>query len=123
MRKRNEWVLQKLAQFPSLILSTKENCSFIGHVTRSEGLGNNILSGMVSGKRRRGRLPRKLKNNVQGVLEWQLLDYSKVHKIETSGIRMLGVPGLVNTDPSVLNDDVTYPSVQVLVMQQTMAKQ
>ena len=71
-RKTNEWVLQKIRQATrdATLMNkiNKRKVSFLDHVARSKGLGNDILSGMVSGKRRRGRPRRKLEDDVHEIL-------------------------------------------------------
>ena len=46
----------------------KRKLSFIGHVARSHGIGNDILLGMVCGTRRRGRPRKKLENDIKDVV-------------------------------------------------------
>ena len=67
-RKTNEWVLERIGQATLINSINKRKLSFIGHVARSKGLGNDILSGMVDGKRKRGRPRRKLENDVEDLL-------------------------------------------------------
>ena len=45
----------------------KRELLFIGHVARSHGIGNDILSGMVCGTRRRERPRRKLENDIKDI--------------------------------------------------------
>ena len=52
----------------------KRKFSLIGHVARSHGLKNDILSGMVNGTQQRGRPRKKLKNDIKdNVGMWRLL--------------------------------------------------
>eukprot|EP00795_Rhopilema_esculentum_P001308 gene1308-biopygen9998 len=67
-RKTNEWVLERIGQATLINSINKRKLSFIGHVARSKGLGNDIRSGMVDGKRKRGRPRRKLENDVEDLL-------------------------------------------------------
>lgn len=46
----------------------RQKLTFIGYIARSKGLGNDILTGMVCRKRRKGRLKRKLENDIEEVL-------------------------------------------------------
>ena len=47
----------------------KRKLTFIRHVARSHGLLNDILSGTVSGTRRRGRSRKKLENYIKDIVE------------------------------------------------------
>eukprot|EP00795_Rhopilema_esculentum_P014557 gene14557-biopygen4321 len=105
-RKTNEWVLQKIGKATLLNSINRRKLSFIGHVARSEGLENDILSGMVSGKRRRERPRRKLlKMMLKRSWECQCLVFYEAQETETPGIRPLRVPRRVSTDPSVPDYD------------------
>ena len=46
----------------------KRKLLFIGLVARSHGIGNDILSGMVCGTRRRARPRRKLENDIKDIV-------------------------------------------------------
>ena len=46
----------------------KRKLSFIGHIARSHRIGNDILSGVVCGTRRRGRPRRKLENDIKDIV-------------------------------------------------------
>ena len=78
----------------------KRKLLFIGHVAKSVGLGNDILSGMVGGKRRRGRPRRKLENDVE-----ETLGMSMSGLLRSARNRQLHVPQRVSTDPSVPDND------------------
>ena len=67
-RKSNEWALQKIGKATLMNSINKRKLSFIGHIARSHGIGNDILSGMVCGTRRRGQPRRKLENDIKDIV-------------------------------------------------------
>ena len=83
----------------------KRKVSFLSHVARSKGLDNDILSGMVSGKRRRGSLEGNWRTMFTKSLEFQWPSCFRVRGIETPCGQPLRVPRRVSPDPSVHDDD------------------
>ena len=46
----------------------KLELSFVGHVVRSKGLGYDLLTGMVYGKRRRGRPKMRFEDDIKNIV-------------------------------------------------------
>ena len=112
-RQTNISVLQKMGKATLLNSINKRKLLFIGHVAKSEGLlGNDILSGMVSGKRRRGIPRRKLENDVE-----ETLGMSMSGLLQSARNRQLHVPQRVSTDPSVPDDDDDDEIVESVLFQ------
>ena len=60
--------MQKIGKATLMNSINKRKLSFIGHIARSHGIGNDILSGVVCGTRRRGRPRRELENDVKDIV-------------------------------------------------------
>jgi len=64
----NEWVVGKLGQRPCLLQDIdKRKLSFVGHVIRRKGLGCDLITGMVFGKRKRGRPKMRFIENIKDI--------------------------------------------------------
>ena len=64
----NEWVAGKLRQRPCLLQDIdRRKLSFVGHVIRSKGLGCDLITGMVFGKRKCGRPNMRFIDNIKDI--------------------------------------------------------
>ena len=64
----NEWVISKLGRKSCLLQDIdKRKLSFVGLVIRNKGLGYDLLTGMVFGKRKRGRPKIRFEDNIKNI--------------------------------------------------------
>ena len=64
----NEWVVGKLGQKPCLLQDIDRlKLSFVGHLIRNKGLGCDLITGMVFGKRNRGRPKMRFVDNIKDI--------------------------------------------------------
>ena len=64
----NEWVVGRLGQKPCLLQDIdRRKLSFVGHVIGNKGLGCDLITGMVFGKRKRGRPKMRFVDDIKDV--------------------------------------------------------
>ena len=64
----NDWFVGRLGQKSCLLQDIdRRKLSFVGHVMRNTGLGCDLITGMVFGKRNRGRPKMSFVDNIKEV--------------------------------------------------------
>ena len=67
------WLIEKLKiKTTDRLLNCidKRKLTFLGHVVRRDGLGKNLITGMLFGKRKRGRPKTRYKDSIRELTKW-----------------------------------------------------
>ena len=65
---RDEWVVARLGQKPCLLQDIyRRKLSFVVHMIRSKGQGCDLNTGMIFGKRKRGRPKMRFVDNIKDI--------------------------------------------------------
>ena len=76
----------------------------LGPVVRRDGLGKDLITGMVFGKRKRGRPKTRYKDNIKELTNISMCEY-RWRRIEENGDSLLWMPRLVMPMIYPYNDD------------------
>ena len=77
----------------------------LGPVVRRDGLGKDLITGMVFGKRKRGRPKTRYKDNIKEFTNLSMCEYKGWRRIEENGDSLLWMPRLVRPMIYPYNDD------------------